>query len=898
MPPSSVLLGSLLLALPLWGAAVTAAPAVAPTPTYEKQVLPLFRARCSGCHGGAHPDAGFVVATRGEMVQGGRSGPSVVPGSPEKSLLYQILASGQMPKGGGKLAPAELKLVERWIRAGAPGTTGAGGHWAFQPVTQPAVPPIRNPQAAIRNGTVRNPIDRFVLADLERRGLTYAPEADRRTLLRRVTFDLIGLPPTPEEVDAFLSDRRPDAYERVVDRLLADPRYGERWARHWLDAAGYADSEGVLQEDRIRPNAWRYRDYVIRAFNSDKPYDLFLKEQLAGDEMVDWRRAATFTPEMIETLTATGFLRTAVDATRDDFNPHQYGEYQYRMLHDTQTIVASSVLGLTVQCSRCHDHKYEPISQRDYYRIQALFTGAVRPRGAILPTSRRQIVAGSAEEQKHAAEVNAAVDREVAALNEKDAGMVREYQLRALEGKLESVPEADRAPLREAAALPEGKRSEPQKALTAKYASVLPGPEELASTFPALAAAREKVRRARETESRKRIVLPEIRAFYDLDASPPPTPLLARGDWLKPADPVEPGIPAILDREGFRVPPPAAGSATTGRRRALAEWVTRPDNPLTARVVVNRVWAHHFGEGIVATVENFGRSGARPANRALLDWLAGGFAGRWASGVGRQEADPTDRSDQPHPTDLAEAGLRPWSLKSLHRLIVTSAAYRQSSAVRNPQSVPTDARMGAIRNPQFPVPGSYCRPGPRRLEAEAVRDAILAVSGSLDPTMFGEAVGNEVRGTGEIVGAGEEGKGRRSIYLLVRRSMPVTLLNTFDAPVMETNCPRRTASTTATQALALMNGSFIAAQAGHFADRLLRERPPSGDGDARTVEWGYRLAFARPPTPAERAATLDFLRTQAARYSKAGQSPEAARRLAHADFCQALLSANEFVYLD
>jgi mono/diheme cytochrome c family protein len=854
--------------------------------TYERRILPLFRGRCIGCHGAGQPEAGLDVRTRGDLVQGGHSGPAVVPGAPEQSLLYQMLRDGRMPKGGRKLGPGELQQVEQWIRAGAPGATGAGGHWAFRSPVQPPLPEVRTP------GRVRNPVDRFLLAALERRGLSLSPDADRRTLLRRVTYDLIGLPPTPAEVEGFLADRRSDAYERVVDGLLSDPRYGERWARHWLDAAGYADSEGVLQEDRLRPDAWRYRDYVIRSFNEDKPYDVFLREQIAGDELVDYRSASRFTPELVDTLAATGFLRTAVDATRDDFNPHQYGEYQYRMLHDVQTIVVSATLGLTLHCARCHDHKYEPLSQKDYYRVQALFMGAVRPRGALLPTNRRQIVAATAAEQERVKQMNAAVAAALRELDHGQAALVREFRARYLEAKSAMIPETERPLLREAAALDEGKRSPEQKALVARHrALVEAAPDQLAAEFPDFKQRQAELQAARAAEERKRIALPTIRAFYDQDANPPATPLLIRGDWLRPGEAVAPGIPAVLDdpRLPFAMPASPPGGSSTGRRNAFAAWLTRPDHPLTARVLVNRVWAHHFGAGLVPSLENFGRSGTPPTNPALLDWLACYFVGgneetgKWGNGGDPKRA---AISSFPH---FPISSPRPWSIKALHRLILTSSAYRQGSGWR---------AEGARIDPENRL---LWRQRPRRLEAEAIRDAMLAVSGTLDPRMFGEPVGTETRATGEIVAAGEEKGGRRSVYLQVRRSLPVTLLNTFDAPVMETNCTRRTVSVTATQALALMNGSFVTSQAGHLARRVLKERPPGEDpagGHPATVRHAYQLAFSRPPSPAEGAATLDFLREQEARYRGAGKAARAALEQAYADFCQALLSANEFIYVD
>lgn len=865
--PGFMLLFGGMAASALFAAAALGKPLPTAAPTYEKDVLPLLASRCLGCHGVGQPKAGLDLRTLGNALQGGHSGPAVVAGLPEKSLLYKLVATGKMPPGPDKLPPSTATRIAAWIRSGAKGTTAESVHWSFMPTVRPSVPKIRNPQSAICN-----PIDAFLLRDLQKHGLSFAPPADRRTLIRRVTFDLIGLPPTPQELDAFIADQSPDAYEKVVDRLLADPRHGERWARYWLDTAGYADSEGILEEDRIRPNAWRYRDYVIRSFNSDKPYDQFLREQIAGDELADYRNAKTWTPEVEEAVTATGFLRTAVDATRDDFNERQFTEYQYRMLNDTQTILVSTTLGLTLQCARCHDHKYEPLSQRDYYRVQALLAGAIRPHGKLLPTNRRQIPAGTAADQQRAADVNAKVAAAVAEIDRSDAVMLAQYQLKALENKLGTVPEGERALLLEAARIDPAKRTEAQKAMTVKHkALVETDAASLASAYPDFKQKHRELQQSRAAEEKRRTTLPEIRALYDQDSAPPPTRILIRGEITRQGDTVDPGIPAALDdrRSPFTVAAPPTGAATTGRRTALAAWISRSDNPLTRRVIVNRVWAHHFGVGIVTSLENFGRSGAAPTNQALLDWLACRFAG---VGVMVQV-----------PGVTAQPSTLNWSLKSLHRLIVTSAAYRQSSAFR-----PDAARID-------PEDRLLWRQRSRRLEAEAIRDSTLAVTGTLDATMYGEPVGEEARATGEIVQTGEEKGGRRSIYLLVRRSKPVTLLNTFDAPVMETNCTRRITSTTPTQALALINGGFMASQAGHFADRLMKEGGPTSDS---RIGLAYRLALSRFPEARERAGAAVFLRDQAARFIASGQKPKEAERAALADFCQALLGANEFVYVD
>jgi hypothetical protein len=405
---------------PVWAAA---------PPQFEKDILPLLEAKCGKCHAGPEAQGGLDIRMRASLVKGGKSGPVFLSGEPDRSLLISRIRSGQMPPGGPKLEDAEIDLVRRWIEVGAPAANpdavpSAGHvsdrdrqHWAFQPPRRPAVPTVRA-RGRVANPRVVNPIDAFVLAALEKKGLAMNPEASRPAILRRLAFDLTGLPPSPEFLERFLKDRRPDAYERAVDELLNSPRYGERWARQWLDISGYADSEGVLDADVIRPNAWRYRDYVIRAFNDDKPYDRFVQEQIAGDELGEYWKHDAFPRDVAEKLEATGFLRTAVDATRDDFLPKDFAEYQWRTLFDTEQILVSSFLGLTIQCARCHDHKYEPITQRDYYAVQAVLTSAIRPTGPVLPTYKRIAFDAPKAEQARAEENNKPLEAVAKALRE------------------------------------------------------------------------------------------------------------------------------------------------------------------------------------------------------------------------------------------------------------------------------------------------------------------------------------------------------------------------------------------------------------------------------------------------------------------------------------------------
>ena len=792
----------------------------AETPDFARDVRPILKRNCAGCHTGASAQASLDVRSRASLMKGGVSGAAIVAGSAESSLLYRRVLSGQMPPTG-RLAKEDVTVLRGWIESGAraedadvPAEVSDRRHWAFQAPVRPTVP---RPRARER---VRTPIDAFVLAQLEQRGLSISPDAPAVTLIRRVTYDLTGLPPTPDQIDRFLANRSPVAYEQYVDELLASPRYGERWARHWLDAAGYADSEGVLAADVIRENAWRYRDYVIHSLNSDKPYDQFVREQLAGDEISEYYKYDVLPRQAVESLAATGYLRTAVDATREDFLPKDFAEYHWRTFFDTEQIVASSLLGLTIHCARCHDHKYEPLSQRDYYSMQAIFAGALRPAGKVLPSYKRIVVDAPQAEQQAAEKQNGPLDGITKALKQLQESRRAHY--RNLHPKGEMATD-----------------------------------EDLRKAFPEYAKKTDENTAEMKDAEAKKIKLPTIRALYDQDAAPPVTHILQRGDPLKPGDPVEPGIPSVLadERRPFRIPEASPEAKTTGRRRAFAEWITRPDHPLTARVFVNRVWAAYFGTGIVSTLDNFGKSGAAPSHPELLDWLATEFVG---SG---------------------------WKIKSLHRMIVMSSVYRQASTAR-PEGLAKDADNKWL-----------WRMTPRRLEAEAVRDAVLTVAGTLDTAMYGEPVSSETKKSGEVSPTGESQTGRRSIYQIVRRSAPQNFLNAFDAPVMEINCIRRARSTSATQALALMNGDFITAQSEHFAKRVL-ERAPAEEDTAYTtkVRYAFRLAFGREPTADELDTSASFLDRQRRHYSQLNSSVQMLRALS--DLCQVLMSANEFIYLD
>ncbi len=840
-------------------------PAAAPAPVFEKDVLPILQAKCLRCHGTDKRKGDLDARSRPALLKGGESGPSLLPGSPEKSLLWVKVAGDKMPPGKDKLTGAEKMTLRAWIEGGAPGGSASasedarerpvgeddGRHWAFRPPTRPPVPAVK------QTNRVRNAVDCFVLAALEARGLTLSPEADPATLVRRVCFDLTGLPPTPAQVEAFCADHTPDAYERLVETLLASPHYGERWGRHWLDLAGYADSEGILDADYVRTAAWRYRDYVVRALNADKPYDRFLREQIAGDELTDYwsayRDRPALPPEVVEGITATGFLRCASDTSRPDFAAIKNAPgYYYQTLDDTLKIVCSSVLGLTLQCARCHGHKYDPIPQREYYQLQAIFMSGYRP-SQWVPQAQRRLLDASASQEKEAARVDAVLT----ALKKKVTDLQAAFATRLFEDRLAGLPEVLRADVRQALTVPPEKRTEVQKYLAGKFEKHLwPDAASLVTTlkqsYPEFARQSAALDESLRIEQARRPALAEIRAFYDLPGEPR-TCLLRRGDYLNPGPEVRPGIlSALATPRPFAWAPPSRDARTSGRRLAFAEWLTQPDHPLTARVLVNRLWLHHFGEGLVATPDNFGRAGAPPSHTELLDYLATEFVARG------------------------------WGLKALHRLLLTSATYRQGSAFD----------PAARANKVDPENRFLWRQRLRRLEAESLRDAILCVAGSLNPEMNGPPVGVLRQPDGDVVTPADAPGRRRSVYLQVRRSQPVTLLQVFDQPVLETNCTRRATSTVSSQALTLLNSDFLVSQADAFAARACREQPADPAGQA------LFLAFGRRPTSSERATLEAFLARQTTLHAPTTPDPARAARNALADLCHMLLSANEFVYVD
>ncbi len=837
---------ALLSLLPSVGPLLAADP-----PSFNANVRPILKAYCFECHGeGEKLKAGLDVRLSRFLAKGGDSGPAIVSRKPEKSLLLDRVSSGDMPPGKKKLTAAEIATLKAWIAAGAkveapePETLAKGfqitdadrSWWAFQPVRRPAVP----------SGS-RNPIDVLLLAKLSDKGLSFAPPADKLTLLRRVTFDLTGLPPTPDEVDAFLKDISADAYEKVVERLLASPRYGERWARHWLDVAGYADSEGGSVEDPVRPTAWKYRDYVIRSFNADKPFDQFIREQLAGDELVK-PPYPNLSPADLDKLVATGFLRMAPDPSGVPGVDQKLARNQ--TITDTVKIVSSAFLGVTVGCAQCHNHRYDPIPQADFYRLRAILEpGFNLP--AWKPPAAREVSLYTDEEKKTAA----AVEVEAAVMDKAHVKKQDEFIEATFQKELAKLPMEMREKASASRKTPEAKRTAEQMKLMQEHPSLNVDSGSLYLYDPKAAAELKKQVEAATVLRAMKPVEQFVRVMTETPGQLPPTFLFNRGDIEQPKDKIAPGGLNILDA-GLPLNVPEKATATTGRRLALANWLTDPKHPLTSRVLVNRIWMHHFGKGLVPTPGDFGRLGEMPTHPELLDWLA------------------------------AEFMAKGWSVKHLHRLILTSTAYKQSST-HEPLKDKLDADNKLLG--RFPL---------RRVEAEALRDAMLAASGKLNPKMFGPPVpvveddagiiiiGKPNRDAAyrlgdESVAAGEES--RRSVYIQVRRSKPLNVLDTFDWARVEPNCEARNSSTATPQSLMLMNGSFVMQQAEAFAERVKKD---AGTDPSLQVSRAWKLAYGSEPTDKEKANALAFV--------KGFPKPEKAL----AAFCQALLSSNRFLYTD
>jgi hypothetical protein len=716
---------------------------------------------------------------------------------------------------------------------------------------------------------MRTPVDAFVLAKMNEKGLTIAPEADRRTLIRRVTLDLTGLLPTPEEVEAFVADKSPLAYEQLVERLLASKNYGERWARHWLDVVGYADSNGYTEADSVRPHAWRYRDYVIRSMNEDKPWDQFIQEQIAGDELAgathgDYQQAV-LDSKRTDQLIATAFLRMAPDGTGDTVDDAKLAKNQ--VIAEQIKITTSSLMGMTVACAQCHDHRYDPITQADYYRLRAVFDPAYHWEAWRAPNSRLYSLY-TPQERAKAAEIEAkAKEIEVEA-----RAMSKKFLDEIFEVEIKKVPEAEQAAFRVARDTAVAKQTPEQKALIKKYPSAL-----ATYSLDLYDKKKQDIVDAKMAEATKlRATKPAegfVMALTEVKGQMPVSKLFNRGDHDQPKQVVQPGELGILASpqiEPFKPVPVSSGSS--GRRLAYAQWLTSGKHPLVARVLVNRFWLNHMGRGIVNTPGDFGRQGELPTHPELLDYLADEFV---------------------------KSG---WKLKSLHRLIMLSSTYRQSSV--------NDASLRADPENRF-----YARFKMRRLDAETLRDSMLATTGTLVQASYGppSGIGRDPQGrvitgidkgtitTHKVDPAGADDF-RRSIYVQVRRSKPVTVLDTFDAPTMSPNCEMRSQTTVAPQSLLLMNDTFVLDSSRRLADRVTAEAP---NDRAKQLQRVWSLLYSKPATDADIAKCLSYLDEQTKSLTQYHHDIQHAKGVvpnppqeAMASLCQILCSSNRFLYVE
>jgi len=950
---------------------------------FERKVRPLLAEQCYSCHGAEKQKGHLRLDSPGAIRAGGEGGAVVVPGDPAKSRLiiavsYQSEDLKMPPKQ--RLTARQVADLTEWVKLGAPMPAGEApvaavrkefqitakdrAHWAFQTVRKPAVPPIGNRQA-----TTANPIDAFIHAKLAAKGLAANPSATPRELVRRAYYDLTGLPPTPAEAEAFLADQSPRAWEQLIDRLLDSPRYGEKWGRHWLDLVRFAESNSY-ERDGDKPHAWRFRDYVIRAFNSDKPYDRFLREQLAGDELPNADPDA---------LIATGFYRLGIW----DDEPADRELARYDSLDDIVATTGQAFLGLTVDCARCHHHKIDPIPQQDYYRLLSFFQNVNHYRNGG-PTDEVALFTTEAEKAAHAARV-----REVERRRDEVQGSITalEKLFRERLAKDESAPQSDVVASRDlddlqfryyrdswdklpdftlvkaetTGKLPSGLFDIGLRTRNTAFGFVFEGalivPKDGDYSFHldsddgsrlsvdgkqvilydgihgegneqsvtvrltqgrkpikleyfqrqnglgltvawsgpgfsrrALSTSSEPVRAVKNkspksdfaallrTEGPRVLGVEQFKQYQALKkeleqlkpekvtgekalvvsergAVPPPTHLLARGNPALAGEVVEPGFIEVLGTPAPAIPKPAADARTSGRRTVLANWITSPENPLTARVMVNRIWQHHFGRGLVRSTSNFGTQGDRPTHPELLDWLASEFVARG------------------------------WSMKAMHRLIMNSQAYRMSSR-GNPAALASD-----------PTNDLLWRFAPRRLTAEEIRDSILAINGTLNLKMFGPSIFVDIPRE-VMAGQSQPGKGwgksppeeqaRRSIYIKVKRSLRPPILDSFDVAETDRSAPVRFATVQPTQALGMLNSAFLNEQAEVFAARLRRE---AGDDAAKQVRLGLQLVTTRPPTDAEVQRGLGLI---AALRAQDNASAEVALKY----FCLMALNLNELVYVD
>lgn len=1001
-------------------------------PDFQQEIMPLLKNHCVPCHGPAVAKGQLTLALPTGIARGGESGRAIVPGKPEESLLWQRVAADEMPEDE-PLSPENKKLLHRWIAAGAyglpekvPVQPDGDEHWAFLKLVAVSPPVVRH------ESLLRTAVDNFIENQLETVGLTISPEADRHTLIRRVAFDLTGLPPAPEDIETFVQDTSATAYEKMVERYLASPRYGERWGKYWLDAAGYADSNGYFNADTDRPLAYRYRDYVVRSINADKPWDQFIREQLAGDELASYKPGAGVSPEMVELLEATHYLRNSPDGTdSSDGNVDEVRADKFAVLEGTMQIMGASLLGLTVQCAKCHDHKFEPLKQHDYYALQAVIYPAFNVEKWAKPKDREIVTASAEEIAAWEAEIKS-IDEQIASRRQqfrawrsehRETGKVlfhdrferSEHKLaddwsntvpcdaapagqpavnldsksapgaEIVDGKLQIIesrdggdralstkqvfdwtPDEKDAWIQVTFDLLSGKETAPyvgyllamrdfnDAAADTRGGNVLidgaaagkaavhvdypggdsstrgqigssgyqPGrnygvritnrgdgqfeltqivdgvPEEgsvtlasedlpggsfgfeyccgrsfavdevliEASDLSAEADGQRKQlaemsRRERESleadvkalEAKKGDKPGRVASIVDLSPEPPEVFLLDRGDYKSPKEKVKAAAPAFLNNPKQPSLRPAATDSSTGRRLAFANWLTEPESraaSLLARVTVNRFWQHHFGTGIVPTIDNLGYSGGAPSHPELLEYLASEFV-----------------RDS-------------WSAKNIHRVILNSATYRQTSRPTS-NGLKTDIDNHLFG--RFPL----CR-----LDAEAIRDGMLAASGELDLRIGGAYVPTQRDDEGEvIVNETAVGAHRRSLYLQQRRTQVTSLLETFDAPSVVFSCTFRGTTTVPLQSLKLLNSSFVRLRAQALSKRIAVE---AGDDPLQKIRHAFLLVMARPPTTEEFEIAKGFIAQLPLKYADQSQAEESS----WIDFCQMLLASNAFLYVE
>ncbi len=790
-------------------------PALASAAGTPEAAVAILQQRCGQCHGDSSGMSGLKVTSRENVLKGGSRGASIVPGKAAESLLYKAVAhTGDlaMPPGGA-LSAEDTSTIKEWIDSGAAWPSGGAPvavstWWSFRKPQRPQVP-----------AGAANAIDAFIDRKLRAASVTPSPEADKLSLLRRATYDLLGLPPTQEQIDEFLKDSSPNAWEHLLDRLLASPRYGEKWGRHWLDLARYGDTAG-FEQDPYLLLAWRFRDYVIKSFNDDKPYDRFVKEQIAGDELF---------PTEPEARTGTGFYR--VGTNRDMlFKVEEINQVEKR--NDMVDTTSAVFLGLTVGCARCHDHKFDPIPQKDYYRMEAIFAPAVNDRVFL--------------------DYNPARNYDIS----ENSRTFRLWQIGEQIAKIEK-PYKDQLRRQKIAALPD----DVQAAILAKEDQRTPEQTTLvAKNANAIKVSSDEVMAALKPEDAERLqsISKRLLATFDGYGPPPMSPGLVnggreaprtfiaeRGNPDAPGDEVHPGFLSVLG--GGDIPDPPLHATSTGRRKALAEWIASPENPLFARVMANRIWQGHFGAGLVRTPSDFGVRSGSPAYPELLDWLATEFVNR------------------------------KWSVKSMHKLVMMSDAYRRSANA-------TDSARE-----KDPANDLISHMNRRRLESEEIRDASLAVSGDLNLKMEGTPVvpplsreemfgmiGNPASAWMVTPEAAEHN--RRSIYMIVRRTFQQPMDQAFDSPDGVLTCPRRNESTTSPQSLALLNGGFMMERARSLATKV------------KSAQDAWQRIFGRLPSDEERTEADRFLAKQATLLGS--------REAANTELIRSLLNTNEFLYVD